>query len=186
MPKRDQITSLLLREHELEWSTVKRQRDHCEPVRTLRESLNGDSGEERDSPGATQAEVADALKMHCARIDGDMACAIDASKLLMRVIRLPSVADDERASMVELQVDKISPFPLETLVISHEVISESDGRQDVLVAAAPVALVEALGETLRGAGMKPVAVDVELLGWWQLIRDDGQVSREFADCRYDI
>ncbi|MDA0322596.1 MAG: pilus assembly protein PilM [Verrucomicrobia bacterium] len=178
MANKDQITALLLRDHDLEWSTVKRQRDRCEAVRFLHESMNGDAGGDADAPAATQAQISDALQTHCARIDGDVSCAVEASKLVMRVVRLPAVDVEERRGMVELQVDKISPFALESLVISHEVISGSDGQQDVLVAAAPLAVVEALGRTLGAIGVKPVAVDVDLLGWWRLIRDDARSATQ--------
>jgi hypothetical protein len=110
-----------------------------------------------------------------AELKGDVTAGLSSSQLLLRIVSLPDVPDDELRSMVQLQADKYSPFPVETLVISHEVVSRKDGKSLVLVAGAREEVVQATGATLDGVGLVLDRVDAEVLGWWQLLRDAGQI-----------
>ena len=96
---------------------------------------------------------------------------VDASRALMRVVSLPEVADGEMGDMVALQIDKFSPFPLDTQSLSYEILSEDDGMCRVLLAAVNRSDVEALGDACREAKMKLGRVDLDILGWWHLIRN---------------
>jgi hypothetical protein len=77
-----------------------------------------------------------------------------------------------------LQVDKFSPFPADTLVISYERLTSEGEDRRVLVAAARREELERMGVTLGEAGMSPMRVDAVGLGWWRVLRDAGKVPRE--------
>ena len=96
--------------------------------------------------------------------------AMDASRALMRVVSLPEVADGEMGDMVALQIDKFSPFSLDTQSLSYEVLAENDGMCRVLLTAVGRRGVQELGDACRDAKMKLGRVDLDVLGWWHLIR----------------
>lgn len=124
----------------------------------------GDGAEVR---GPTPEEFQKALS----GVRGDTVVGLVSHDLLIRVIDLPAVDPAELASMVELQVDKFSPFPVETMVVSYEVIKRTHETCRVLVAAAQQSIVDSMGETLRTAGVEPARVDAVILGWWRLLRE---------------
>ena len=53
------------------------------------------------------------------QIRGLITIALPSSKLLMRVLELPSSDPIEIDGMVELQMDQISPFPTDQLTLSY-------------------------------------------------------------------
>lgn len=171
---RDQITGVVIRGQSFAWATVRKARSQFETVVSRRETL---------VPEAVQAEgvtaaagVGASLRALKLKIEGRVVGSVPTHRVLLRVLDLPAVSDEERAGMVELQVDKFSPFPVESLVVSHEILAESAGSQRVLIAAVQTALVEELGGVLREAGLRADAVDVDVLGWWRLIVDARAVA----------
>jgi len=104
--------------------------------------------------------------------------ALPSTHLLLRILDLPAVDDDDLVGMVELQVDKFSPFPIDQMVISHEVLSRDPQGCSVLVAAARQKAVDEAGDVLKGQGLRIERVDAGLLGRWKSIVDAGQVASE--------
>jgi hypothetical protein len=121
--------------------------------------------------GAAIVRTPETYRTAVAGMRGDVAVGLPSHQILIRVIDLPPVAPSELASMVELQIDKFSPFPVEAMVVSHEIIRRTDENCRVLVAAVRQTLVDAAGETLNAAGVDPVRVDATVLGWWRLLKD---------------
>ena len=111
---------------------------------------------------------------------GTAILALPSSQILMRVLHVPVTDPDELAAMTELQLDKYTPFPLDQMVISHEVLSQRDGQSVVLAAAARIAVVTEAGKQL--AEWLPAAriarVDALLLGRWHTLRDAGQIATD--------
>jgi len=114
----------------------------------------------------------------CNPPDAAVHAGIPSASLLLRVLDLPDVPDDEIKGMVELQADKISPFPLETMVISHEILERRGGRCRALLAAAREDTVAAFIEQLKGAGFEALRVDVDALGWARVIHEAGAAPAE--------
>ena len=54
----------------------------------------------------------------------------------MRAVALPTLVESEIKGMVDLQVDKFAPFPLEHMVVGLETLEQKEGSTRVLVAAA--------------------------------------------------
>ncbi len=107
---------------------------------------------------------------------GPVVLAIPSSQMVMRVMEFPVEDASELASMVELQVDKFSPFPLEQMVVSHEMLARHDGMAQVLMAAAKTSVIGAIGQGLRDRGVKISRVDSTLLGRWQTLQEAGQLE----------
>ena len=107
---------------------------------------------------------------------GEVTMGIPSEHVLLRVVSLPSIDAEDIAGMVQLHVDKISPFPIEMMVVSHEILKHETDHSLVLIAAARQDLVDSMGATLTDAGWAPARVDASLLGWWRLMRDAGETG----------
>lgn len=124
-----------------------------------------------------QDAFADALRSHTAAWPGRCTLALPASFGLLRIVELPSVEEEEIESMVELQVDKFSPYPVEQLQVSYETLGRTDRTTRVVVVAVLRERIDALGESCRELGLRVDRLDVDILGWWNSIRQAGEVAR---------
>ncbi len=143
------------------------------PHRTLMDAIAADP----DSMGK-------ALREKCGRLPKPLTTGIPASHVLLRVLDLPEGSPQDLRGMVELQVDKLAPFPADEATFSYEVLDTANGRCRLWLGAIPTKTAESLGSCLRAAAMPPRRIDINLLGWWQLLRDagktgDGNGSRAF-------
>lgn len=103
--------------------------------------------------------------------------ALPSSQMVMRVLEFPVTDPAELTAMTELQVDKFAPFPLDQMVVSHEVLAQQEGRSIVLAVAARIAVVNEAGQRLAAAhGIRIARVDALLLGRWQTLREAGQIA----------
>lgn len=171
------LTSLVVRSRSLEWTVLHKTGDKSAAGGI--QSAEIDPGEGRKTLLAgLQAEhdrVVGELHEKCGRLSGPANLGIPASWVLLRIADLPSGNPDELAGMAELQVDKFSPFPIDESAISYELLSEQEGRCRVLLSAIRTDTMNLLGEALREVGIQPKWVDINLLGWWQLLKDAGKV-----------
>lgn len=103
---------------------------------------------------------------------------IPSDQIFMRVLDLPTTDPEELSGMVELQLDKMFPFPIDQMVLSHEVLSYREGGCTVLAAAARSSAILAVGETLKQAGSKIGRVDALLLGRWQTLLASGCLAKK--------
>jgi Tfp pilus assembly protein PilN len=83
---------------------------------------------------------------------------------LLRVLVLPTRDPGELRDMAELQLGRISPFAMEDLTISHEVLAEEEAHSRILLAAVPTERLDALAAPLRARGVRPERVDLAALG----------------------
>lgn len=165
------ITAGLMRGNVLEWTTLHAGREGWKSAGTWREAL-APEGETLDW---TAAATAAAVRKAAARFRGEVVLAIPAEKTLLRVVSLPTTDAAELRSMAELQVDKISPFPIEHMAVACEALRAGEKSTLALVGAVQREVADALGQLLVRAGVVPHAIDVDALGWWQLLRDAGGV-----------
>lgn len=165
------ITAVVLRRGAVECTTVRAAKDKAEVVERKTAELPPESQPE----DLAAPEVVAALKTACGHLKGDLCVAVPADKVLLRVVDLPTVDPGEIAGMAELQVDKFSPFPVEHMAVSCERLSQAEGTSRVLIAAVQKDVIRGLGEGLGKVGLLPHSVDVDVLGWWFLLKQEGQV-----------
>lgn len=163
------ITALVWRADSAEWTTVKLAKGQLD-LAGHQETPLEPAGAEFVNPARAAA-----VKAALGRAQADLCVGIPSDKVLMRVVDLPTADPAEMRSMAELQVDKFSPFPIEHMAVSLEVLSQKDNASRVLIAAVQRDVITALGDVLGPAGLLPHWVDVEVLGWWQLLKEQGQV-----------
>lgn len=163
--------ALVLRDKRVEWTVLQRRKHRAEIVQQNSVDLEWpETITDFRSP-----EAAAFLKSKLPPFKGKLGIVIPADRVLMRVVELPSVDPQELFGMAELQVDKFSPFPSDQMSISIEVLHQSEASSRVMIAAVQHQYIDQLGAFLLPAGLYPQVVDVDVLGWWTLIRDGGKL-----------
>lgn len=165
MAKTQDIAAWVIGDNRVEWVTLRRSPDTPDQIqRKLIPLIPPVPGEPDPMPGH--------LKELAGNFNGAWIVAPSSADVLMRVLRIPAVEDSELASMVSLQIDKISPFPVETMVVSHEVLKRDEKHLLVLVAAVKTEKIEPLQTLFSNQGITPLRIDAPLAGWWEALKDE--------------
>ena len=122
-------------------------------------------------PEATDPRVGAMFAARSVFAASDVIMGLPTSLLLLRVLRMPSLAKDEMAGAVSLQMDKLSPFPGDELSVGWELLSDDGENATVIAAAVPSRHMESLDAALAASGLYAMRVDVALLGWLRLLRE---------------
>ncbi|MFC1497391.1 PilN domain-containing protein [Verrucomicrobiota bacterium] len=197
---KEQITGLVISSGGLmEWTTLQQGKECLEAVDSgrmefadeepaaLEKERDEEPPSQEEEKGEGQADVVDdRIKKQCSLLKGNLTLGLPSRNILLRVVSLPVVSHEEMSSMVRLQADKFSPFPIENMVVSHEVLSSKDGSpaeesgvtQSVLIGAVKEEVVDSLGQSLIDTGRYPERVDVLILGWWKLLSENGHIAEK--------
>lgn len=99
---------------------------------------------------------------------------LPADSVFIRAIQLPSGEPSELPAMVEFQLEKISPLPLNQVVWTALGVPHPDGtQQTAVVTVANRAAVEEFLNAEVASGFTPDRLDLPLLRWWSQLRPDG-------------
>jgi hypothetical protein len=120
----------------------------------------------------------DVLRRVCGGLRGAVSVGLPSDQLLLRVALLPADNTDELAGMVQLQVDKWSPFPVDTMAVSHDVLAKREGGYLVLMAAVREETAAACYRELEAAGARPARMDLRVLGRWRTLKDAGEILEQ--------
>lgn len=176
---RELNTGVVVRDDLLEWCILQKGKAQLLPVSTGRQELPPPvEGASEEDKKIELAECEARLKTACSAFRGFISAALPSDQVLLRTVALPTVVDAEIKGMVDLQVDKFSPFPLDNLVVSHEVLSRTQDSTMVLVAAVQRPIADALEKRLQEAGADVARVDVAVLGWYRLLKDAGEIPEK--------
>ena len=93
--------------------------------------------------------------------------SVDCGDVLCQILRLPATDPAELKQMLDLQIDNITPLPLEEVVYSFEPLDIVDGQTRVLVAIARKATVNERVEALETAGLQAEIVSVDALAMFR-------------------
>ena len=126
--------------------------------------------------------LSDAIrKLHKeARISSkDITISLPEPQVFTRLIKLPSLSDQEIASAVKWEAEQYIPIPLAEAVVQHQILErrESGPVPEVLVllVAAPRVLVEKYVKVVEGAGLNVVAVETEMIPLARSLAPEGRV-----------
>ena len=158
------ITGVCMRQNRLEWTVLRRAKEAWEIADQGRADLP--AGEGSGGP---------VLKPYFKRFKGRVGVALPTSRALLRVALLPSTDAGELRGMAELQTDKFSPFPVETVAAGAEVLAAAGTSSLVAMAVVRREDVEATGQMFQGAGAPPDVEVVEALGWWWGLKHSGKL-----------
>jgi type IV pilus assembly protein PilM len=122
-----------------------------------------DDGEVRDSAVLSSA-LRKLFSQH--KLSKSVRLGVANQRVSVRTLRLPLIEDPkELDTAVRFQAQDELPMPLDQAVIDFQVVnreSDEEGRRqmDVVVVAARRDMLTALAESLRGAGLRPVGIDL--------------------------
>ena len=159
---------VIVRSDQVDFTLLKQAQDEWERIKFSSFPLGEDS-EDTDS-------FSESLRGHASDLKGPCAVALSAEQCLLRVVEFPTVDPDELLGMVEIQIDKFSPFPIEQLQITYEILHQTESRSRVLIVAVQQAKIHELGAAFREIGSQLHRIDVDAVCWWRLIEARGDFS----------
>lgn len=162
---------MILRGSYVEWTTLRRRKNRVEVL--AQDRADADL-QEPLIPG--NEDQASQIYRSCPALTGEFSLGLPSAQVMLRVVELPDADPEDLASMVELQVDKFVPFQVDRIESGWEVLRKNGSSLRVLVAAVLREHVEHLGQPFLLHHKTPTRVDVEVLGWWQLLKDSGEVQ----------
>ena len=121
-----------------------------------------------DSPQQWQI-AAQSLRQQFDSREHRVVTSVSCEDVLCQILRLPATEPTELKQMLDLQIDNITPLPLEEVVYSFEPLSAADGQTRVLVAIARKAKVNERVEALESAGFQPEIVSVDALAMFRAL-----------------
>lgn len=157
------------------WRVVDQDRVPLEVVPSSVEGAEAAPPLDAAAPGSDA--LAKQLSALAPRLKGECNIALPAERLLIRVVDLPTTDADEIEAMIALQIEKISPFPVERLQVSYERLAETETTARVLIIGAQQEDVDRIGDLFHGAGLTPRWLDADILGWWHHLRKLDRVSK---------
>ena len=187
---KDTITGVVIRGGRLEWATLVRGTvvdSGTAPLRAAAGRL--EEAPAPETPDQPPVQVASGIGSAAPRpepgteagelaLKGRIVLGLDPERMLLRIVDVPEVDAEELDSMIGLQADKLSPFPTDRAVISHEIVGRREGTCRVLIALAEEDVVQADGARLSEVGVVPAAVDSAMLGRFEWLRSEGHIGED--------
>ena len=104
--------------------------------------------------------------------------AISGANVFCTTLQLPATDPAELRQMLELQIDHLTPLPLEEVVYSFEPLAVTDGQTRVLVAIAPKSALDERIEAIESAGLPPEIVTVDVLAVFRSMLQQDRLPRD--------
>jgi type IV pilus assembly protein PilM len=101
--------------------------------------------------------------------DHHVITSVSCEDVLCHILRLPATEPVELKQMLDLQIDSITPLPLEEVVYSFEPLETVEGQTRVLVAIARKSVVNDRIEALETAGLQAEIVSVDALAMFRAL-----------------
>lgn len=166
------ITALAVTGGALDWTTLKLVKGRVEVAEHNTEELPAEAA------AIGSPEFAAAVARIAPHLRGEVCFGLRSDRVLMRIVELPTADSAEMAGMVELQVDKFSPFPVEHMAVSFEPLGQKGTTSRVCIAAAQREIITGIGDAFRPVKRLPAWVDVDVMGWWTLLKEQGEIPAQ--------
>lgn len=119
---------------------------------------------------ADQHSLAESIRnlVHEAKISTPFVVAsLPESQIFTRVIEMASLTDSELQSAIKYEAEQYIPVPLSEVKLDYTVLSRpkeanSDQKMEILLVAAPTALINRYLKIINLAGLKPHALETEI------------------------
>lgn len=145
-------------------------------------------GAMRDGEVTDADAVADALRELFSRqkLSKSVRVGIANQRIAMRTLSLPMIEDpEELGTAVRFQAQEHIPMPIEQAVIDYQVVGGHDEEgvrtMDVVVVAARRDMVGRLMDAVRGAGLKPVGMDLSAFGLIRALADNSAPTTAYCN-----
>lgn len=169
-------TGMIIGASAIEWYSLVKEGEHIAPAGSGRVEMDAEIKAFLAGGGEAPKEALARLRKELAGVGGDVSLGLSLGQVLLRVLTLPPSEPDEIKNMVDLQVDKISPFPVESLVVSHEALGRRGNSNFVAAVAVKQDIIGATRKFLDELGIVPVRVDLCSFAWWKGIGSSGALS----------
>lgn len=171
---RTHTTGIHYTDESVDWAVLRKNRTGTEIIQ--RDALPIPVGffEQDDAP----LFPVDLLESSRKEFKGIITVSLPSSALLMHVLELPSANPDELLGMVELQMDQLSPFSLDQMAVSFEVLKQAEDHSRVLAVAVRRDRIDRLGELFKEQAVYIRSLDAEILAWWSLLIANGNIPVE--------
>ena len=92
-----------------------------------------------------------------------VATSVSGHSVIVKKLTLPAMSREELVEAIQWEARQVIPFDLSEVHLDHQVLAGAPGREDtqVLLVAARKERVASRLETIAGAGLSPVIVDVD-------------------------
>jgi hypothetical protein len=77
---------------------------------------------------------------------------------------------------VDFQIDKVSPFPVDQLAVSHEILKQTENGALALMVAARRDCIDEIGDIFQQKGLHLHSMDARVLGWLHLLESEGRLD----------
>lgn len=117
---------------------------------------------------AVSQAIADAVTEYGVGVKKTVASVGGDSDVVVRIAELPRVEEGELDEAVQWELDRQTPFPVDQVIydfeaIDHPGIPADSENMEVFLAVAQEDMVDSHAETIMGARLSPIGVDVEPL-----------------------
>lgn len=96
--------------------------------------------------------------------------AISGQAVFTRFVKLPPLQDDNIEQLVTFEAQQHVPFPISEVVWDYEMI-ESEGEKEVVIVAIKGDALDEINDTVTGAGLSTVEVDVAPMALYNAYRE---------------
>jgi type II secretory pathway component PulL len=131
-------------------------------------------GEGVDVFGVTAQTLRQRLDLH----ENHIVTAIGCEDVLCQTLRLPTTDATELQQMLDLQIDNLTPLPIEEVVYSFESLEQVGAETRVLVAVARKSTVNDRVAALENVGWQPEIVGVDALAIYRELLQRGALAAE--------
>ena len=100
--------------------------------------------------------------------------AIPGRSIFSRPLKIPPVAGDRLARIIEFEARQHLPFPLEEVRMEHKAFPTDGGEMDVALLAVKRDALSFYIDVLRKCGLSPTAIDVSSLALYNVYGDSTQ------------
>ncbi len=104
----------------------------------------------------------------------DVAVNLPEAKCFVRVIHVAPMTDSEIEAAVPFEAESYIPVPIDQVYLDWQRLHEANGKVALLLVASPKDYVDQVLTAVRGAGLTPVAVEVESQGLARALVSDGE------------
>lgn len=132
-------------------------------LRTIRATSN----HTQLSPSETLRQLLKGLNAKHAQIVG----VIAREQIIMRVVKFPTLQDDELSNMIEIYSKAQLPYPRDQVVIDYHILSRSEGFSTVGLVVAEQRMLEKNGSIMREAGLHPGSFTLSTSGVFEWHRN---------------
>jgi len=95
----------------------------------------------------------------------EVCASLPTSQVVTRIIEVPTMSEAELDSSIKWEAEQYIPWQLSKVKIDYSIIEkpETGGQMKVLLAAAPITLIEKYMKIITNAGLTPIALETEVL-----------------------